>query len=83
MECPNCGAYNPESRTQCWKCDELLPTKPEPKKRSDQRRWGIWTWLVIIILGVVWVTSQCTAARRAIPTSLQPPRPPAMAQPLV
>ena len=56
VDCPNCGTYNPEDRTQCWKCDELLPMKKETKRRDQQAgRMGPWTWIILIVLGVVWI----------------------------
>ena len=66
MDCPNCGVYNPEERTVCWRCDQELPKPKEPKKERDpaaaQRRmwiivgvalllWILLTWLLPLFLG--------------------------------
>jgi len=67
MDCPNCGVYNPEGRTVCWRCDKELPKPAPPKKRPDDpsramRRmwiivgiallaWIVITWLLPILLG--------------------------------
>ena len=55
MDCPNCGVYNPEERTVCWRCDQELPKPKAPKKKADpalaQRRM----WLIIGIVLVLWL----------------------------
>lgn len=67
MDCPNCGVYNPEERTICWRCDQELPKPEEPKKRQKDpatamRRiwilifvalviWTVMTWLLPMLLG--------------------------------
>ncbi|MGI6209622.1 MAG: hypothetical protein ACOYEW_15575 [Anaerolineae bacterium] len=83
MECPNCGAYNPEARTQCWKCDDILPAKKEERpKQSQVGRMGPWTWLILIVLGGVWFFTQCSGPAIQPPTSqLQPPT--AIVRPLI
>ena len=80
MDCPNCGTYNPEGRTQCWKCDEELPSKPPPtKKRGEPGKMGVWTWIIIVILGAIWILRGCALPQQTQPSSMQPP---AVAQPL-
>lgn len=70
MDCPNCGAYNPEDRTQCWKCDDLLPTKKEQSKPKQQPgRMSMWTWIVLIILGALWFLAQCNRSIEPQPSS--------------
>ncbi len=82
MECPSCGAYNPEDRIQCWKCDDLLPTKREERPRRDQQgRMGMWTWLILILLGAVWFFTQCNGPIQQ-PTSRNP-APSAIVRPLI
>jgi len=84
MECPNCGAYNPEDRIQCWKCDDLLPTKQEKRQRRDQNtRMGMWTWIILIVLGALWVFGQCSAPKNLEPSSYRQQQPPAIMQPLI
>lgn len=56
MDCPNCGVYNPEDRTVCWRCDEELPKpKSSKKKRRDpasaMRR--MWVWIAIAL--ALWI----------------------------
>ncbi len=54
MDCPNCGVYNPEGRTVCWRCDKELPKPKEPKKRDPgaaMRRM----WILILVALLVWV----------------------------
>jgi len=54
MDCPNCGVYNPEERTVCWRCDQELPKPQEVKKKSPgqaSRR----TWLIIAAVIVLWL----------------------------
>ncbi|MGD8819415.1 MAG: hypothetical protein PVF67_04850 [Anaerolineae bacterium] len=56
MDCPNCGVYNPEDRTVCWRCDQELPNPKKPKNRStdpDMLRRRM--WLIVGIVIIVWV----------------------------
>lgn len=56
MDCPNCGVYNPEDRTICWRCDQELPKPEEPKKRSlDPQRAMRRMWIIVGIVMVLWV----------------------------
>jgi hypothetical protein len=55
MDCPNCGVYNPESRTVCWRCDKELPKPPEPKKRNDPSSALRRMWILIVIALLIWV----------------------------
>ena len=81
MNCPRCGAYNPEGRMQCWKCDTELPLKPDkPKRRGEGGRMGMWTWIILVLLGAVWIFGQCAAPRQTQPSTQ---RPPAVVRPLV
>ncbi|NLT42814.1 MAG: hypothetical protein GXX93_09085 [Anaerolineae bacterium] len=83
MECPNCGAYNPEDRTQCWKCDDLLPIKKEePKKANEPGRMGMLTWVVLIVLGAIYLFNQCAGQTLPQPTSMQAPPAPVV-RPLI
>ena len=83
MECPNCGAYNPEERTQCWKCDDLLPTKPETRPKQNQPgRMSMLTWVVLIVLGAVYIFTQCNGPVVQEPSSMRTP-PTVVVRPLV
>lgn len=74
MECPNCGAYNPEDRTQCWKCDDLLPVKKEERPKQNQPgRMSMLTWVVLIVLGAIYMFNQCSGPVAEPPTSRHAP----------
>ena len=56
MDCPNCGTYNPEDRTLCWRCNKELPKSTPKKKRNPQKTAQMWlnvanaVFIVITIL---------------------------------
>jgi hypothetical protein len=55
MDCPNCGVYNPDERTVCWRCDHELPKPEPPKKRGrDPAQMMRRTWIVIVIAVALW-----------------------------
>lgn len=54
MDCPNCGVYNPEERTVCWRCDTELP-KPQPTKKKDPASGMRRMWIIIGIVLVAWI----------------------------
>jgi hypothetical protein len=59
MNCPNCGTYNPEERTVCWRCDKELP-KPQPvKKRNSQQSAQTWLYVVMAVFLVFTVMQAC------------------------
>jgi predicted nucleic acid-binding Zn ribbon protein len=56
MDCPNCGVYNPEERTICWRCDQELPKPEEPKKkRKDPAATMRRAWILIFVVLVIWI----------------------------
>ena len=56
MDCPNCGVYNPEDRTVCWRCDQELPKPKESKKRSSDPAAAMRRmWIIIGIVLVIWI----------------------------
>jgi hypothetical protein len=56
MDCPNCGVYNPEGRTICWRCDQELPKPVELKKsKLDPAQTARRTWLVVGLALVLWI----------------------------
>ena len=84
MDCPNCGTYNPENRTQCWKCDELLPVKKETKRRDQQAgRMGPWTWIILAVLGAVWMLGMCNSPAKTTQSDAGSRNPTVMVQPLL
>ncbi len=58
MNCPNCGVYNPEDRTVCWRCDKELP-KPKPKKKSTFQSSQTWLYIIIAIFFVITILQTC------------------------
>jgi len=56
MDCPNCGVYNPEERTVCWRCDKELPKPKEPKKkRGDPATMQRRIWILVGIVLIIWI----------------------------
>ena len=58
MKCPECNTWNPDDKTRCWRCNALLPTPPEPKKRR-QVSSQTWVWVVAILMFVLTALIQC------------------------
>jgi predicted nucleic acid-binding Zn ribbon protein len=59
MNCPNCGVYNPEDRTVCWRCDKPLP-RPEPeKRRNPQRVSQVWLYVALATAIVIPLLRLC------------------------
>jgi predicted nucleic acid-binding Zn ribbon protein len=59
MNCPNCGTYNPDDRTVCWRCDKELP-KPKPqKKRSAQQNAQVWLYVIVAVFLVLTLMQTC------------------------
>ena len=59
MKCPNCGAYVPEDRDVCWRCDKPLP-KPKPKKKKDpQKTARMWLYVAVAVFAVVTILQTC------------------------
>ena len=55
MDCPNCGVYNPEERTVCWRCDKELPKPKEPKKKRDPAQMQRRIWVIVGIVLILWI----------------------------
>ena len=66
-DCPNCGTWNPDDKQVCWRCQTELP-RPQPKK-APQRILGmpLWTWVILVLMVVVWVSITCMAPRLLAP----------------
>ena len=62
MECPNCGTWNPDDKTKCWRCSTELPQPPEPKKRR-QVNSQTWVWILAIVFFVLTTLVQCGVIR--------------------
>lgn len=50
MDCPNCGTFNPEGRTTCWRCNQELPAQTPIKRRDPQRSARLWLYVAIVAL---------------------------------
>ena len=48
MDCPNCGTWNPDDKTRCWRCNVELPT-PVPKKPKRRISSNTWLWIGIVV----------------------------------
>lgn len=60
-DCPNCGTWNPDDKTVCWRCQAELP-RPQPRTKRQVKRIGglpVWTWVILALFVVVWTVSQC------------------------
>lgn len=57
MDCPNCGVYNPEERTICWRCDKPLPKKVEQKKRQLTSQH--WLYIIIAVSAILMLANMC------------------------
>jgi len=55
MNCPNCGVYNPEERTVCWRCDRELPKPEPPKKRGNRAEMMRRTWIILAVAVILWL----------------------------
>jgi hypothetical protein len=56
MDCPNCGVYNPEGRTVCWRCDRELPKPEEPKRRRTDSAGAVRRmWIIAGIVLALWI----------------------------
>jgi predicted nucleic acid-binding Zn ribbon protein len=59
MNCPNCGTYNPDDRTVCWRCDKELP-KPQPeKKKNPQKTAQIWLYIIVALFFIFTTLQTC------------------------
>jgi len=59
MNCPECGTFNPEDRTTCWRCNHELP-RPQPVKKKDpQKSWKTVLYLAAAFLLVTTLMQFC------------------------
>jgi hypothetical protein len=74
MNCPNCGRSNPDDRDLCYNCDQPLPHKKEtPKRGSQTGRMGMWTWIILLVLGALFFFRSCTQRTATPPATFVPP----------
>lgn len=75
MNCPNCGTYNPEDRTTCWRCDKELP-KPKPqKRRNPQKSAQTWLYVIVAIFLVYTLLQTCGVSLPFAPAAPGPAEP--------
>jgi hypothetical protein len=58
MNCPNCGTYNPEDRTVCWRCDKELP-KPKPVKKRNPQAGQLWLYVIVGAFFLITIFQSC------------------------
>ncbi len=63
-DCPNCGTWNPEDKTVCWRCQTEMPKPQQKKERKQLRILGLPWWMflaviffIIMILANRWLTT--------------------------
>ncbi len=60
MDCQQCGTWNPDDRTFCWRCNEELPRPPQETKRRPGAGWSRRTWwIVIVAVLILWIVISC------------------------
>ena len=59
MNCPNCGTYNPDDRTICWRCDKELPMPKPVKKKDPQKSSQTMLYVLIAAFAVFTVLQMC------------------------
>ncbi len=64
MDCPNCHTWNPDDKTQCWRCLNELPT-PTPKKKRRPINPMTWVWVFAAVMIVFLVVQACLAFQQA------------------
>ncbi|HSN78703.1 MAG TPA: hypothetical protein VL334_26845 [Anaerolineae bacterium] len=59
--CPNCGTWNPDDKTVCWRCQTEMPKPQEKKQRTTRRVAGLplYLWIAMVFFIVMLVASQC------------------------
>jgi len=69
-DCPNCGTWNPDDKRVCWRCQTEMP-RPKPEKKP-LRILGLpaWTWVILILLAVVWLAITCGAPQLFAPSAI-------------
>lgn len=62
-DCPNCKTWNPDDKDVCWRCQTKLPPPVEKKKKKPQILFGLplWTWIIVVLLFIAPLFSQCLA----------------------
>ena len=63
-DCPNCGTWNPEDKTVCWRCQTEMPKPQQKKEKKKMRILGLPWWMflaviffIIMILANRWLTT--------------------------
>ena len=62
MDCPECGRWNPEDKTVCWKCQTPMPKRqPEKPKRKGFGGMPSWAWIGLGVLFLLTNLGSCFA----------------------
>jgi predicted amidophosphoribosyltransferase len=64
MDCPNCGTWNPDDKTQCWRCQKELP-KPAPPKKKRAINPMTWVWVFAAVMILVLILQAFLAFQQA------------------
>jgi len=62
MDCPDCGTWNPDDKTHCWRCGSDLPEPVEPKRKREGSSQG-WLWVVAVLFLIGALLVQCGLLR--------------------
>lgn len=59
--CPNCGTWNPDDKTVCWRCQTTLPKPVEKKPRTTRRFAGLplYLWIAMVFFVIMLISVQC------------------------
>lgn len=50
MDCPNCGTWNPDDKTVCWRCQTELPKPEQKQERKPLLIFGLPAWIFAVIV---------------------------------
>jgi predicted nucleic acid-binding Zn ribbon protein len=61
--CSNCGTWNPDDKTVCWRCQTALPRPIEKKQRTPRRFAGLplYLWIAMVFFVIMMIAVQCFA----------------------
>lgn len=61
MNCTQCGQWNPDDKTVCWRCQAELPKPVEAKKKKPALLFGLplWSWVVLVVFFILLFAGQC------------------------
>jgi len=68
MDCPKCGVYNPEDRTNCWRCGAELPKQAPKTRRDPQASARVWLYIGFAVIVLVTVLRMCGVSVPGLPS---------------